>query len=293
MHARQPAGPRDGATALVAAVVLAFATSACSEDSPGIGAEMTGAGPGGASAGSGAGGGAGATGGSGQGGVDPGGPRAFPGAQGFGTETHRGPPAEGAHLDYRNNVVYDCAFEKLMDIVGPDSSFLELNLVGNYGKAGPNTPTTDAVVFTGLGGGVHLFADDNVYEPDRPLLSIYSDPVQANAAFGFPPVDTDPAAVALERVLDLAGAFPRDPMLLRTVDDVKLGTGSLGDVGDALLDTGPEPPADADEDGMADEWESARGLDPTDPTDGAGDADGNGYTDIEDYVNELAEAMIH
>ncbi|MBM4118806.1 pectate lyase precursor, partial [bacterium] len=51
------------------------------------------------------------------------------------------------------------------------------------------------------------------------------------------------------------------------------------------------PPADADEDGMADAWESARGLSPADPSDHA-TVMPSGYTAIEDYINGLAAALL-
>ncbi|MCR4637887.1 carbohydrate-binding protein [Ruminococcus sp.] len=44
---------------------------------------------------------------------------------------------------------------------------------------------------------------------------------------------------------------------------------------------------DADNDGMDDKWELARGLDPTDPEDYAGDYCGQGYMNIEYYINDL------
>jgi hypothetical protein len=71
-----------------------------------------------------------------------------------------------------------------------------------------------------------------------------------------------------------------------------LSTGTLGVVSDALLETGPEPPADADLDGMADSWEAAHGLDASDATDGAADRDADGYSNLEEYINELAEEAI-
>ena len=44
---------------------------------------------------------------------------------------------------------------------------------------------------------------------------------------------------------------------------------------------------DADNDGMDDSWELARGLDPSDPTDYKGDYCGLGYNNIEYYINDL------
>lgn len=44
---------------------------------------------------------------------------------------------------------------------------------------------------------------------------------------------------------------------------------------------------DSDNDGMPDEWEEARGLDPNDPRDTNGDYCGKGYTNIEYYINDL------
>ena len=50
--------------------------------------------------------------------------------------------------------------------------------------------------------------------------------------------------------------------------------------------SGPAP-ADADADGMPDDWERAHGLDPADPADGPR-AGRDGYTNLEVYLNELA-----
>ena len=44
---------------------------------------------------------------------------------------------------------------------------------------------------------------------------------------------------------------------------------------------------DTDNDGMPDEWELARGLDPNDASDTKGDYCGQGYTNIEYYINDL------
>ena len=42
---------------------------------------------------------------------------------------------------------------------------------------------------------------------------------------------------------------------------------------------------DKDRDGMADEWEAAHGLSATDPGDHRNDADDDGYTNLEEYLN--------
>jgi hypothetical protein len=46
-------------------------------------------------------------------------------------------------------------------------------------------------------------------------------------------------------------------------------------------------PADKDNDGMSDSWESANGLNPS-VDDSAADKDGDGYTNVEAYLNMLA-----
>ena len=47
------------------------------------------------------------------------------------------------------------------------------------------------------------------------------------------------------------------------------------------------PRQDADGDGMPDEWERKNGLNPNDPSDANGDCNGDGYTNIEKYINGI------
>ncbi|QDH80919.1 polysaccharide lyase [Echinicola soli] len=47
------------------------------------------------------------------------------------------------------------------------------------------------------------------------------------------------------------------------------------------------PYQDTDKDGMPDEWENKYGLDPNDPTDANSDLNGDGYTNIEKYINGI------
>ena len=48
------------------------------------------------------------------------------------------------------------------------------------------------------------------------------------------------------------------------------------------------PYVDSDGDGMPDEWEKANGLNPNDPSDANGDCTGDGYTNIEKYINGIS-----
>ena len=48
-----------------------------------------------------------------------------------------------------------------------------------------------------------------------------------------------------------------------------------------------QPVVDTDNDGMPDAWEKANGLNPNDPTDAVKDCNGDGYTNIEKYINGI------
>lgn len=48
-----------------------------------------------------------------------------------------------------------------------------------------------------------------------------------------------------------------------------------------------KPVIDTDMDGMPDAWEKASGLNPNDPTDAVKDCNGDGYTNIEKYINGI------
>jgi hypothetical protein len=55
-----------------------------------------------------------------------------------------------------------------------------------------------------------------------------------------------------------------------------------------ILDASALSARDSDSDGMPDTWESAHGFDPTDPSDAAADADGDGATNLQEFLSGTA-----
>jgi hypothetical protein len=49
---------------------------------------------------------------------------------------------------------------------------------------------------------------------------------------------------------------------------------------------------DSDGDGIPDEWETAHGLNPSDPSDAIETDQCTGYTNLEDYINQLADSLM-
>jgi pectate lyase len=196
-------------------------------------------------------------------------------------------PSSGANLDLRNNVFYNCGFAQIYRVDVPPPEGLNFNLVGNYAKSGPATPS-GSMIF-GLSGVIYM--NDNLY-PGQSIMSVFSTPTYLNQPHAFPNVTTTSAAQAYEDVLNLAGSWPRDAMTIRTVSEARAGNGSLGKLDDALnTSTGPAPPPDADSDGMPDSWEQSHGLNPSNASDSA-QLHSSGYANIEVYLNEVADQLI-
>jgi len=132
-------------------------------------------------------------------------------------------------------------------------------------------------------------------------------PFARGTRHSFPEITYIPSAEVRQYMLDNVGAFPRDPMDRRLLTPLETGTiepaarnvnpaHDMFDV-DYSADAAPAPPLDTDKDGMPDDWEAAHGLDL-----GTQDHNGTelsvtltgvaGYTNLECYLNELAEQRI-
>lgn len=109
-------------------------------------------------------------------------------------------------------------------------------------------------------------------------------------------VTTESAAKAYQTIVETVGASKvRDIHDTRVINQVR----SLGKLGTIIYDeaevggigsvAGGTKPKDTDNDGMPDDWETAHGLNPLSAADAMTDADGDGYANIENYINELAD----
>jgi hypothetical protein len=217
------------------------------------------------------------------------------------------------HLDIRNNVVYNWNHRT------NDGGVRNLNLVGNYYIPGPATKVfhlLKAIMEMKLPDDVQqYYVSDNVME-GRPQYDAdnwknggvigeydrYPDMVLAEP---FCPsfITEHSAKDAYESVMaDVGANYPRyDAIDARTVKDVlrrgftfkgsKTGLpgipDSVKDVGGYVELKGGEAPADRDHDGMPDAWEQKNNLNPDDATDGHRDAAGDGYTNLERYLNSI------
>ena len=90
------------------------------------------------------------------------------------------------------------------------------------------------------------------------------------------------------------GSYPRDYTDQRIINDVINGTGkwinSVKEVGGYPTFVPGTTPTDTDQDGMSDYWENRQGLDKNNPDDAHSDLDGDGYSNVEEYINSFLDA---
>ena len=200
---------------------------------------------------------------------------------------------EGPRIEFRSNVFYDWsgghagynadteslsayAFIGNAYIPGPDS-------VGRWAFEESNPLARAWFDGNAMDGTVPADPWSLVKDSDRPQYRLAARPDWAEAA-------GETAAEAEVRVLAGAGAGRlRDPVDARIIEGVRDRTGRIIDSQTQVwpaLEAG-SPWVDSDGDGMPDDWERAQGLDPAAPADGTADRDGDGFTNLEDWLNSL------
>jgi pectate lyase len=215
----------------------------------------------------------------------------------------RNPNLTSGNQDIVNNVIYN--YGDIGTNLRGLWAVLSANVVGNYYLPGPDSPTKRTVRLYGgdsytASSGVYVEGNIHpVYRPNNSLPEtdiIYRGGGQpelptAGSRFNFSQVTTTDAFQAKIDVLNKAGAIlpVRDSVDARVVDDVRNLTGGIinmpSDVGGYPILSSGTPPADNDHDGMPDNWELANGFNPNDASDGLQDANGNGFTNLEEYLN--------
>ena len=196
-------------------------------------------------------------------------------------------------------------------IIKPESS-RDKNKPDTFGKAYVNgniVVGNERVTKNNWDGGVQVY-----HEPDA---GKFADQIKVDAPFDMPNVTIMDANTAYEFVLNNVGAtFPRrDAVDARVVETVRTGKAiyaedaepfetpyvkrrlpadsyKLGIITDirqvgGLPEYNGTPYVDSDGDGMPDAWEIKYGLNPNDPSDAVLDMNGDGYTNIEKYINGI------
>lgn len=202
---------------------------------------------------------------------------------------------QGPRFEFRSNVFYDWsgghagynadtqslstyAFIGNAYIPGPDS-------VGRWAFEESNPLARAWFEGNAMDGALPADPWTLVKESDRADYRLAARPDWAEAA-------SETAAEAEARVLAHVGAGRvRDAVDARIIAGVRARTGRIIDSQSEVggwpeLDAG-SPWIDGDGDGMPDDWEAAQGLDPADAADGAADRNGDGFTNLEDWLNSL------
>jgi len=202
---------------------------------------------------------------------------------------------EGPRFEFRSNVFYDWG--------------------GGHAGYNADTETLSAYAFI---GNAYIPGPDSAgrwaFEESNPLARAW---FEGNAMDGVTPADpwslvkdsgrpdyrlatrpdwadaaNETATEAEARVLAQVGAGRiRDAVDARIIEGVRARTGRIID-SQSEVGGWPElepglPWTDSDGDGMPDDWEATHGLNPADATDGVADRNGDGFTNLEDWLNSL------
>ncbi len=201
----------------------------------------------------------------------------------------------GPLFDFRNNVFYNWG-GAASGYNADTESISRYNFINNYYLRGPDS--AKSLAFDEKNSLAESHFSGNAMDGEIPVnqweLVRYADNRESgnHRPFHAAPVQTLPAPEAFDVVLRSAGAsLVRDSVDRRVVEQIRNRAGRIiDDVSEVggwpVLQSTPTK-LDSDGDGMPDNWELTQGLDPTNAADGKGDLDGDGYTNLEEYLNSL------
>ncbi len=227
-------------------------------------------------------------------------------------------PNLSAHGPYEfvNNLVYN--WGSFGTQLGIRSGLMKINLIGNVYRPGPAIRTAgrypigfDAEPVDGAG---YAYVSDNIgpyrTSSTQPEWSIMGTGTVINGAdyWRLPapqrlqrstpwpaakmPVNVLASGQVADTLLDRVGATRpiRDAHDLKLVNDYRNFTGSIRVASSQTAADWPvlrtaASPVDTDNDGMPNGWEREHGFDTAQELDGARDRDGDGYTNLEEYLN--------
>jgi pectate lyase len=203
----------------------------------------------------------------------------------------------GAFFDFRSNVFYN--WGKGHSGYNADKATLSCyNFVDNAYVAGPQSEK--AIAFNESDTLARAWFAGNSMNGTIPadpwslVTGVQSEGYRLAAPVDVAPVTPEAAASAYQSVLARAGASRvRDAVDARVVAGVRDRTGrqidSQRDVGGWPALRSLVAPKDSDNDGMPDAWEKAHGLNPHDPRDGGMDRNGDGWTNVEEWLADLVK----
>ncbi|MEM9071124.1 MAG: hypothetical protein AAGE52_21620 [Myxococcota bacterium] len=206
-------------------------------------------------------------------------------------------PTMGGDFQVVNNVVYNVCSGITIRATGETA---RVNVIANVNLRGPDS-CWDLRGNILLRDNLSVFVEDNL----MPLRAAGGDEWMATSEPGSVPASRDrqslvrhdmptlPTLASSALVADLfdgvGATLPvRDDVDTRTIREVRDGSGSMiddpSDVGGWPTLAAGTPYPDGDRDGMDDDWERAEGFDP-ESADGSDDRDGDGYTNLEEFLN--------
>lgn len=214
----------------------------------------------------------------------------------------------GQEIEVVNNWMYNYGLSHLVLAVGAGNGgtlATTVNAIGNVFTPGPSSQDYKMPIhLSAMGAGSAIYLQDNLWTKiatdvngDQDQAKLVSDSggarhLVAASTIGSGAIDILDAQEVVAYIAANVGARPFDPDV---IDDgiVRSAINGTGTIVDSVAQAGGQvvqqlvaAAADTDADGMPDWFEGLYGFNAR-AADSAGDADGDGYTNLEEYINGI------